>query len=95
MFLRRAASSSETLLGGSGALLFQDFFQNTTKANMGSFKFILASHLREIRKAKGMRQKEVAEILGESQSKISAIETGERSPDLETFMRFVIFRAYP
>ena len=49
---------------------------------------MLASKLKEMREARGMGQKEVAKILGGSQSKISAIENGERSLDIETFIRF-------
>lgn len=55
---------------------------------MAGINFVIASNLREMRKAKGMRQHEIAKILGESQSKVSAIETGERPPDLETLIRF-------
>ena len=55
---------------------------------MNSLNFIIASNLKEMRKAKGLNQKEVAQLLGRSQSRISAFEKGESMPDIETLMRF-------
>ena len=39
---------------------------------MSGIAFIIASNLRGMRKSKGMRQDEVAQMLGRSQSRVSA-----------------------
>jgi len=72
---------------------------------MAGIGFIIASNLREMRQAKGMRQEEVARILGKSQSRVSAFEKGESIPDIETLIRFcdifstdansILFEKYP
>ena len=46
----------------------------------------IGSFLKELRKEKGMTQKELAEKLGCTSQHISAIERGVKTPTLETFV---------
>lgn len=44
--------------------------------------------LRELRKAKGITMKELGDVVGVAESTISQYETGKRSPDFETLLKF-------
>ena len=55
---------------------------------MDNISRTIAANLREMRKARGMSQGDVAGLLGKSQSRVSAFEKGESIPDIETIIRF-------
>lgn len=47
----------------------------------------LIDRIKEARKACGMSQKEVADILGINRSTIASYETGNSEPDIDTYIR--------
>ncbi|GAA2279982.1 hypothetical protein GCM10010402_40860 [Actinomadura luteofluorescens] len=52
--------------------------------------YVAGHHLKELRKAIGKTQAEVAQILGVSQSRVSQIETGDlEAMELETLREFI------
>ena len=51
-------------------------------------KAMLAEMLRELRKAKGYQQKEIAELLGISPQTYNGYETGRNEPPIEVLVRF-------
>ena len=51
-------------------------------------KQVVAEMLRELRKAKGYKQKEIAELLGISPQTYNGYETGRNEPPIELLVRF-------
>ncbi|NCB74967.1 MAG: XRE family transcriptional regulator [Clostridia bacterium] len=51
-------------------------------------KAMLAEMLRDLRKAKGYQQKEIAELLGISPQTYNGYETGRNEPPIEVLVRF-------
>ena len=51
-------------------------------------KQVVAEMLRELRKAKGFKQKEIAELLGISPQTYNGYETGRNEPPIELLVRF-------
>ncbi|MBP8640494.1 MAG: helix-turn-helix transcriptional regulator [Oscillospiraceae bacterium] len=51
-------------------------------------KAMVAEMLRELRKAKGYQQKEIAELLGISPQTYNGYETGRNEPPIEVLVRF-------
>ena len=51
-------------------------------------KAMLAEMLRELRKARGYQQKEIAELLGISPQTYNGYETGRNEPPIEVLVRF-------
>ena len=45
------------------------------------------ANIRELRKAKGLTQKQLAKLIDVTESQISQIETGKRNPGFETLLK--------
>ena len=56
---------------------------------MTAIKKLLGQRIRDARKAKGLTQEKLAELLGIGTSNISYIETGKFSPSMENFEKLV------
>ncbi len=56
---------------------------------MTTIKKLLGKRIRDARKAKGLTQERLAELLGIGTSNISYIETGKFSPSMENFEKLV------
>ena len=56
---------------------------------MSTIKKLLGQRIRDARKAKGLTQEKLAELLGIGTSNISYIETGKFSPSMENFEKLV------
>ena len=56
---------------------------------MTTIKKLLGQRIRDARKAKGLTQERLAELLGIGTSNISYIETGKFSPSMENFEKLV------
>lgn len=52
---------------------------------MSNIKKLLGKRIKEVRKAKGLTQERLAELVGIGTPNISYIETGKFSPSIETF----------
>lgn len=63
---------------------------------MGTIKKLLGKRIRELRKARGITQEELAEKLGIGTPNISYIENGKFAPSIENFEKLVaIFEVEP
>lgn len=75
----------------------QDYIQNRSKNNpefsrqmeIERERLDFAVQLTELRKSRGLTQKELAEKIGKPQSTISRIETGEMNPTIELVIEIV------
>lgn len=56
---------------------------------MSNIKKLLGQRIRELRKAKGLTQEQLAEKIGIGTSNISYIETGKFAPSIESFEKIV------
>lgn len=52
---------------------------------MSNIKFLLGQRIRELRRAKGLTQERLAELVGIGTANISYIETGKFAPSIENF----------
>ncbi|MEM1312562.1 MAG: helix-turn-helix transcriptional regulator [Patescibacteria group bacterium] len=50
---------------------------------------VLVERIKEIRKAKKLTQKQLAELMGVNQPEIARIERGESAPNLSTLYKFL------
>ena len=63
---------------------------------MSEIKKLLGQRIRQLRKARGITQEELAEMLGIGTPNISYIENGKFSPSMENFEKLVnIFNVEP
>ena len=62
--------------------------ESQEKYNMKRDRYLLVQYLKELRKAKGITQKELAQKMGCSQQRISKLEHHNRNTTLDTFLGY-------
>lgn len=61
-----------------------DWGRDVTNVIMNSLRKTVRTNLRRLRREQGLTQKELSEACGFSRSYVNKIESGERSPSLQT-----------